>query len=54
MWQFAEGWQRRPWSAGIALAIVTAVFALIGLLNERDAVRFLQKARAGLLEEQVH
>ena len=42
-----------PWSAAIALAIVTAVFAFIGWLNEKWAVQFLRKARARLLQEQM-
>jgi hypothetical protein len=51
VWQIAQGWSWQPWAAAFALAVVTAAFAFIGWLNERCGVRFLQEARAKLLDE---
>jgi hypothetical protein len=46
VWMTVERWPRGPWSAGIGLALVTALYAFIGWLNESWGVRKLQEARA--------
>jgi hypothetical protein len=48
VWMTVELWPRGPWAAGTGLAVVTAVFTSLGWLNERYAVRNLEKARAQL------
>jgi hypothetical protein len=48
VWMSVERWPRYRWAAVVSLVIVTAAYGFIGWLNEKCAVRYLQKARANV------